>query len=182
MIRKTITCIFLAPTLKIPREGLIENGYVNAYIKDEEHEIYENAVYLLFKPTNLRKFRDFLDSEYERTKSIIEDYDCGDGYVVVVYKLDEEYKNDFELIKKGKYSETSKKFQKVFPSVVKIMRNGLHKDELSLQVRVFNKTPDLIQFWEEEFGIEFNPEWEVWRGWNEEEETLNIDKIKEDVE
>ena len=35
------------------------------------------------------------------------------GYVVIVYKLNLKFKNDYNLIKEGKYSETSKKFQDV---------------------------------------------------------------------
>ncbi|MBC7088694.1 MAG: hypothetical protein H5T96_09570, partial [Tissierellales bacterium] len=134
-----------------------------------------------FKPRNIDKFREFLEKEYERTKAIIEDYDYEGGFVVVVYKLDVEYKDDFKLIQKGKYSQTSKPFQKLFPQVVKIMKNGLHRDELSLQVRIFNKTEDLVTFWEEEFEMQFDEDWEVWRGWNEEEEVLNIEKVKKDV-
>ena len=66
-IKKTITSIFIVPTLSIPKEKLADNGYINGYIKDGKREIqYENAVYLLFKPENLDKFRDFLDDEYER--------------------------------------------------------------------------------------------------------------------
>ena len=93
-----------------------------------------------------------------------------------------EYRKDFELVRKGQYSKTSKKFQKLFPSVVKIVKNNLHKDELSLQCRIFNKTPDLVEFWEKEFDMNFNEEWEVWRGWEEEEEILYIDKVRNYVE
>ena len=71
-IKKTITSIFIVPTLSIGKEKLVDNGFINGYIKDGRREIqYNNAVYLLFKPENLDKFKDFLDEEYERTKSII---------------------------------------------------------------------------------------------------------------
>ena len=183
MIRKTITSIFLVPTLQIPKEHLLNNEFINGYVKDPSHTMeYPDSVYILFKPSNLDKFRRFLENEYERTKMIIEDYDCEDGYVVVVYKLDPEYKQDFDLIRKGKYSCTSEKFQKLFPVVVKIVRNGLHKDELSLQCRIFKKTEDLVNFWETEFDVNFDEKQEVWRGWNEKEETLDISKIREYVE
>jgi len=169
----------MVPTLQIPKEGLQKGDFINGYIKDPTHEIdYIDSVYLLFKPKSISKFRQFLDNEYERTKDIIEDYDYEDGYVVVVYKLNMEFKEDFDLVRKGKYSDTSERFQKLFPSVVKIVKNGLHKDELSLQCRIFHKTPDLVEFWETEFDLQFNEEWEVWRGWNEKEEVLSIDKIR----
>jgi hypothetical protein len=181
-IKKTITSIFIVPTLSIGKERLVDNGFINGYIKDGGREVqYNNSIYILFKPENLDKFKDFLDEEYERTKSIIDDYDYEDGYVVVVYQLNSKLDKDIELIKQGKYSQTSPKFQEIFPKIVKLKRNGLLKDEVSLQYRVFNKTKDLIQFWEDKLDIEFDDSYEVWDGFFEENETLNLDKLKENV-
>lgn len=183
-IKKNITSIFMVPTLKVPKDALRGNGFINAYIKDARREDqYKDSIYLLFKPTDLDKFREFLDSEYERTKTIIEDYDYEDGFVVVVYQLNDKYKKDFNLIKEGKYSKTSEEFQKLFPKVIKIVRNGLHKDEISLQYRIFNKNEDLVSFWEEKLGIDLKEvvgkDFEVWEGWDEKKEILELDKIKE---
>jgi hypothetical protein len=183
-IKKNITSIFMVPTLKVPKDALRGNGFINAYVRDvrkEDH--YDECIYLLFKPENLDKFREFLDSEYERTKAVIEDYDYEDGYVVVVYQLDDKYKNDFVLVKEGKYSKTSLQFQKLFPKVIKITRNGLHKDEVSLQYRIFNKAEDLVSFWEDKLGIDLieivGNDFEVWEGWDESKEILELDKIKQ---
>jgi hypothetical protein len=183
-IKKNITSIFMVPTLKVPKDALRGNGFINAYIKDNRREdVYKESIYLLFKPVDLDKFREFLDSEYERTKAVIEDYDYEDGYVVVVYQLDDKYKKDFNLIKEGRYSKTSSTFQKLFPKTVKIIRNGLNKDEISLQYRIFNKAEDLVNFWEEKLGIDLadvlGKDFEVWEGWDEEKEILNLDNIKE---
>lgn len=183
-IKKNITSIFMVPTLKVPKDALRSNGFINAYIKDDRREDqYKESIYLLFKPNDLDKFREFLDNEYERTKTIIEDYDYEDGYVVIVYQLNEKYKKDFELIRKGKYSKTSEDFQKVFPKIVKIYRNGLHREELSLQYRIFNKADDLIEYWENRLGINLELtlgiDFEVWEGFNESKEILELDKIKE---
>lgn len=181
-IKKTITSIFIVPTLSIGKEKLVDNGFINGYIKDEHRDIqYENCIYLLFKPENLDKFRDFLDNEYERTKQIIDDYDYEDGYVIVVYQLNSRLEKDFELIKQGKYSQTSPKFQEIFPKIVKLNRNGLMKDEVSLQYRIFNKTADLKQFWEEKLDIVIEDDQEVWDGFFEENEVLNLDKLKQYV-
>ena len=180
--KHTITSIFIVPTLSIGKEKLLDNGFVNGYIKDVKRDIqYENAVYLLFKPENLDKFRNFLDNEYERTKSIIDDYDYEDGYVVVVYEISPRLKGDVELVKQGKYSQTSPAFQGSFPKVVQIKKNGLRRDEISLQYRVFNKTEDLVKFWEDKLGIELPSDVEVWHGFFEENEVLDLDKIKEHV-
>ena len=180
--KHTITSIFIVPTLSIGKDKLMDNGFVNGYIKDNKRDIqYENAVYLLFKPENLDKFRNFLDNEYERTKSIIDDYDYEDGYVVVVYEINPRLKGDVELVKQGKYSQTSPAFQGSFPKVVQIKKNGLRRDEISLQYRVFNKTEDLVKFWEDKLGVELPSDVEVWHGFFEENEILDLDKIKEHV-
>ena len=181
-VKKTITSIFMVPTLKIPRGELSDNGFINGYVSDGNREVqYENCIYLLFQPKDLDKFREFLDSEYERTKSIIDDYDYQDGFVVVVYQLDNKFKKDFGLIREGLYSRTSKEFQALFPKIIKIKKNGLHKDEISLQYRVFNRTEDLIKFWEEKLGVEFDDDQEVWHAFILEDEILNIEKLKEYV-
>jgi len=185
-IKKNITSIFMVPTLKVPKDALRSNGFINGYVKDlRQEESHENSIYLLFKPHDLDKFREFLDDEYERTKNIIEDYDYENGYVVVVYQLDKSFKKDFQLIKQGQYSKTSIDFQKVFPKTVKIIKNGLRRDELSLQYRIFNKSDELKEFWEEKLGIDFNSvvgkDYEVWEGFDEEKEILTINNIKENV-
>ena len=183
-IKKNITSIFIVPTLKVPKDALKGNGFINGYIKDlRKEDQYEDSIYLLFRPTDLDKFREFLDYEYERTKTVIEDYDYEDGYVVVVYQLDNKYKKDYDLVRQGKYSKTSANFQKIFPKIVKITRGGLHKDEISLQYRIFNKAEDLVNFWEEKLGIDLQEvmgnNFEVWDGWDESKEILEIDKIIE---
>ena len=178
-IKKTITSIFIVPILKINKDDLKNNGYSNGYVEDDRKDVqYENSLYLLFKPENLDRFRTFLDNEYERTKNIIDDYDYENGYVVIVYKIDDKFKKDVQLIKEGKYSKTSKVFQEMFPKTIKIQRNGLSRDEISLQYRVFNKTPYLIEFWEKKLNVTFDDAQELWEMFVKEEEILNLDKIK----
>lgn len=179
ILDKTISYIFLVPTLGISLKDKDENNLINAFIKDENREInYENSLYLLFKPTNIEKFRDFLQREKERTDKLIDDYDIDNGYVIVVYKLDEKYQNDINLIKEGKYSKTSQEFQNLFPRVKKIVTpTGLRRDEISLQYRIFNRTPDLIEYWEKEFGMQFTDDMEVWEKWNDKTEILKAELL-----
>jgi hypothetical protein len=181
-VKKTITSIFMVPTLKIDRKKLATNGFINAYSKDVKQEVeYKDAIYILFKPNDLDIFRSFLAEEYERTDQVIEDYDYPDGYVVVIYKLDSKFKKDFELVRLGKYSLTSIRFQEIFPKTVTIIKNRMSREEISLQYRIFNRTEDLIAFWEERLAVEFADDQEVWYGFDEDKEVLDIDKIKEYV-
>lgn len=181
-VKKTITSIFMVPTLKIDRKKLATNGFINAYSKDVKQEVeYKDAIYILFKPNDIDIFRSFLVEEYERTDQVIEDYDYPDGYVVVIYKLDNKFKKDFDLVKLGKYSLTSNKFQEIFPKTVTIINNKMSREEISLQYRIFNKTEDLVTFWEKRLDVRFSNDQEVWYGFDENKEVLNIDKIKEHV-
>ena len=179
--KNTHTTIFMVPTLKTPKNSLRNNGFINAYLVDNVSEsTYEDCIYILFKPKDLDMFKDFLDSEYERTKQIVEDYDYEGGFVVVVYKLSQKWKEDFNLIKQGKYSQTSDGFQKVFPKVIKLMKNGLHRDELSLQYRIFNKTNDLIEYWQDKLGITYwDEDMEVWSEFKIENEILTKKVLNE---
>jgi len=181
-VKKTITSIFMVPSLNIPNDSLKENGFINGYIEDAERDFqYLDSVYLLFLPEDIVNFREFLDSEYERTEQIIEDYDYEGGFVVVVYKLNPQWNDEFELIRKGRYSKTSKNFQKLFKKVVKIKKNGLHRDEISLQYRIFNKTEDMIEYWKNKIGIEWEDHLEVWEGYDREKEILYINEIKNEI-
>lgn len=178
--RMTITSIFMVATLKIPGDKLRENNFLNAYSKDDMREVqYKDAIYLLFKPDDLDKFRYFLDGEYERTKQIIDDYDYPNGFVVVVYKLNMNFSDDFNLVRQGKYSKTSKLFQSQFPRTLTININGMDREEVSLQYRVFNKTKDLIRFWEEKFDVTLDKDQEIWYCFNEDDETLTKEILKE---
>jgi hypothetical protein len=182
-VKKTITSIFMINPLGLKRDILKDNNFINAYSKDGHLESqYENSVYLLFKPSDIDKFRDFLDDEYSRTKLIVDDYDYENGFVVIVYCLEDLYKKDLDLIREGKYSKTSKEFQLLFPKFVKINIKGVCREELSLQYRIFNKTEDLRKYWENKLGVSFDESWEVWDTFIIDKETLFIDKIKENVQ
>lgn len=170
----------MIPTLNIPKDKLKQSGFINGYIDDvDKEDKNHNCVYLLFLPKDLPKFQNFLEEEYERTLDVIEDYDYPKGYVVVIYKLNHKYQSNFELIKLGKYSETSKEFQNLFPIHIDIVNeyNQLITHE-SLQYKIFNKTQDLKEYWEKLLNSNLKNEFEIYEGFNLERETLNIDNIK----
>lgn len=179
--RSSVTSIFMVPTLNIDREKLLENKFFNGYVKDGNRDVqYENCIYLLFKPKDLEIFRNFLSDEYERTKAIIDDYDYSGGFVVLVYELDRKFDKDFKLIRQGKYSKTSKAFQNLFPKTIKIKKGFMEREDVALQHRIFKKSEDVIEYWEQKIGTFLPDGIEVWETFIEEKETLNIDKIKQE--
>ncbi len=183
-LERTITSIFMMPTLKIDADVVKAMrfdkaiNFINAYSYDKLRTNYpDNAVFLLFKPSNLFRFKELLEIEYKRKGSTIADhYDYNGGYVVVVYLLNKKLNDDFEQIKKGKYSKTSPEYQNIIPKTVKV--GIFEKEEISLQYRIFNKTKDLVKFWEDQFDMVFDAQQEIWHGFFDEKETLNFAKIQ----
>ena len=111
-MEKTISSIFIVPTLGINKESANSNGFINAFINDQNSiKKYEDCVFLLYRPKYFSRFRKFINDEYNRTRAIIDDYDYSNGFVVVVYRLNPKLGSDFQLIKQGKYSKTSIEFQ-----------------------------------------------------------------------
>jgi hypothetical protein len=177
--KNTISSIFMLPTLKINRDQLLVNNFINAFYKDPNRDMdYGDCVYLLFKPKDFDRFEDFVEGEYVRTKQMIDDYDYDNGLVVLVYLLDSTYKADFDKIRKGKYSKTSPEFQALFPKIIKSLKNGKYQDQISVQFRIFNKDEALKAYWEERINKAFTPDMEVYDGWDDENEILNIEKVK----
>jgi len=180
---KTITTIFMFPTLGIEKSDRVENNFINAYSFDEAKDVqYEDCILLLFRPDNHARFRMFLEKERKRTKDFIDEYDYEGGYVVLVYKLPSKFKTDFNLVREGKYSKTSPAFQKEFAHTVHILTStGGTVEKISLQYRIFNKTQDLIRYWEDKTGITLGTEDEVWSKFMEERETLTLADVKVEV-
>ena len=144
---KNITTIFIVPTLGVTSKILKENGYIRGYLKDQNCNVdydFGQHVFLLFKPTDLKSFNFFLEEQYETNQLIIEDYNIDDNQIIVVYKLIEDLKEDYNLIFNSEYSKTSKKFQSLFPK--KVIIDGFPRK--SLQRLIFNKDEALLNYWE----------------------------------
>ena len=87
------------------------------------------------------------------------------------------------LVKQGKYSKTSIAFKNIFPKTVKALQGGFKREEQSIQHRIFTKSKELKDFWEEHLGVELDDDMEFWQGWIEEKEILYIEQIiKQDVQ
>lgn len=176
---KTVTCLFMLPTLKLGKTNLVDNGFINAYVIDAQRETqYENSIYVVFKPRNTHRFNSFLNELYDSGKAI-DDYDYDGGIVVVVCKLNPDLNSDFELVRKGAYSKTSEKFQNLF---AKLINPGTAREEFSMQYRIFNKAKDVKIYWENRMGVVLDDNSEVWTGFFLEYETFNLRQVMKPVE
>lgn len=180
--KKTVTTVFLVPTLNISREDLFKNKFINGYIADINKDDYfeEDVVFLLFQPEDIDLFREFVQKEYDLNKFIIEDYDYENNYVVLVYQLNPELKEDIELIKQSKYSKVSQQFKDLFPKKLINYKDPDRKKTISIQHWVFDKKRNLLDFWERQFNTTLNEESELWPEFSLKKEILDIEKILED--
>jgi len=190
--------IFLLDPLGLERERLDKAGFVEAYLKDEYNTLeYKSPVFLLFRPTDLKSFQVFLDTEYERvnpytqTKDLVEDYDRGNGEIVLVYEFP--FPEDYKKFRDGKYSKFSDKVIETYPKLIKSKVNpGLVL--LGMPYRIVTKDRDseallsvaygdqytaikatgwtMAEILSERYGTEFTPDMELWTLPSQEKETL----------
>lgn len=181
LLKENCSTEFLLPPLGLSRSLLSKHGFIAAYMDDKNHEPhYQEAVYLLFKPTSITKFEYFLDCEYDRIKNIseiVEDYDYPGGYVIVVYRFPRKFLDDYKLFREGKYSKLSNEFKILFPKTVEIELNqGSRERSYSIPYMVFNREKALREWWEEKIGMELDPNMELCRAPNG-ADILDIHKI-----
>lgn len=156
---------------KIDSSKLKDFGFIDAFIKDVNHKHdYTHPLYLLFRQKEIMTtFREFVQDEYERGL-LLEDYDYPEGHIVLLYDYPEKFKQDYDKIMAGKYSETSKEFQKCFPESIEIYGKTMN----TVQFMVFNKDQYLRDKFKEEYDIDIPEDSEVWSIPYEEKETLDI--------
>lgn len=185
MKKATYSTMFLLPGIGTSRRSLKKYGFVNAYLDDRHHDIhYENAVYLLFRPRPMETIADYI--VLERTNELLlEEYDYEEGYVVLVYRFNPKWQEDYHIFKEGKYSRMSREYKEMFPKFVDLVdpKNGKIEKELTLQYHIFNRTEGLKKMQERELGMKLDEfgDIEYWSSPDvENKETLDINKIKEE--
>lgn len=175
------TSLFLLRGLKlVPVSVSVDNsqlvniyGYINSYVKDIDHvTVLDRPIYLLFKPKDLSVFGEFVEEQYIEG-NLKEDYDYPNGYTVLLYEFPEKFLDDYNKIIIGKYSQVSEEYKKLFP-----IKNG---QGMKLIARaILDRDKDLRATRAEEFGMrldEWGEDWELWKMFEIEKETLNINKI-----
>ncbi len=190
LLRWNCSSIFLLPLLKIPMNVLGEMGLINTFLDDlnkENYDIQGDLLYLLFNNTDSIVFSDFL-SEYKDKIEIIDDYDYEGGWIVVVVRLDEKWKEDYSKFYEGKYSEMSKEFKEQFPYSANTEDDkGVLSKDTTLQWSIFKKDKRIALEWNEEYGLDVKRNNEVWQCPQMDKEVLTeeylenlIKKVKND--
>jgi hypothetical protein len=178
-LTKTLSSIFITPLI-IDREWKEDDriGYINAFLVDKNAMEYRDAVFLLFKPSNMLMFNEFLIKERDRT-SLLDEYDYEGGYVVLVHSIPTIFLREMDKFLNGRYSAFSEELKEQYPKVVKILdKNGLRKDEMSLQWRIFRRDKNLRKYWEDLLNTPFDEKMEVWSKVDIDRETLDIENLR----
>lgn len=181
-INDSNSTLFLVPGLDLQIDNLRKLGFINAYIKDEHREpIFNQELYLLFKPESDTSMFLFIEEEYgNENRELIEDYDYSDGFIVLLYKFPEKYSQEYKHFLNGKYSKFRAKYVAILPQIdSKIDANGDPFTEYSIQFMACHKSKSLKDYWEKRLDTELDDDDEVWVGFSEKRETLNIEKIKQ---
>lgn len=155
------TLFMLKPVVGVSNMVLQDEfGMINSYLQDKSREdLNGDYLFVLFKPIDFDYFELFLEEQAERNKDFVEDYDYAGGYVVIVYKIPEILKDDFELFKKGKYSKLSTIVKECYEKEIKFFLEVIP----GFQHEVFSKANRLKEELEEKFGMYFTKDMELWQ-------------------
>lgn len=187
-IREQLTnaTYFIMPIFKVPIIKLDEYGFVNTYLYDKNRPDTEpdaKTIYALFRPNEeqLIELQKQID-DWDNNGFLIGDYDYQDGYVVVMLRFPDKYREQYKLFMKGAYSKFSEEYKDEIPKKVSIIKpsDGLPYEGDSLQYLIMNKRVKLKNYWEDQTGIELTKDMEYWSKPTISYETLDIDKVIEE--
>ncbi len=175
------TLFMLTPVSGHEKDTLLEYQLINSYLKDvNRDDLGDNLLFVLFKPDDMEFFELFLYTESANNENYVEDYDYAGGYIVLVYKVPDWLKEDFERFKRGEYSKFSMKTKNLFSKTIS-MRTGL-KTVTTIQWDVFSKSEELRKDLEAYVGQPISKDTELYSAPNTDRETLDITKFRNYVE
>ena len=190
----TNTTRFLLPAFGVNYKKYEELGFINCYLADKDREkVSEDIhIYFLFKPQDvvqsaaLNKMIENLEESTQNMDNplLLEDYDYEGGYVVMVLKLNDIYRNDYELFLKGKYSHFSDTFKDIYPEerIIDFHPDDAHPGKY-LRWMAIHKDPRLLKWQENKIGVSLQGAEEYWTIPNQEvTELLDIERIRMEEE
>jgi len=151
MLNKSYT--YVLPMLSSEMK-LVKDNLKNTFIGDESYPEYDNHIFLLYRFSGSKEFLEYEDF-LKNTKLFVASYDPDDSHVMYVFKVPSFYQVDYDLYKRGKYSEMNYDY--------KVMIFAFHNilDHEHRVAKVLFKHPDLHEEWEERTGTDIPEGMEV---------------------
>ena len=154
----TNATLFFMPIFGIDDKTLKKIGFINAYTQDKDKAYEENGIYkihALFRP-DTNGFADFktITKKLEAAGILYDEYDYEDGYIVLALNFPERFNEDYDHIMNGKYTKVSRELVKKYPEKTIKMKSGKRIEDYTIQYHIFNRTPGMRGFIQEELGID----------------------------
>ena len=144
MLNKSYT--YILPMLSTEID-IVKQNLKNVFIGDESKKDYDNHIFLLYKFSGDKKFLEYEDY-LKNTHLFIDAYDPDDQHVMFVFDVPAFYQSDYDLYKKGKYSEMNYDYKVIIFAFHDIMDHN-HK-----VAKVLFKHQDLKEELEDRIGAE----------------------------
>lgn len=152
---------------------MLKMGFKNSYLDDKLNH-HENCIFLLFNPEKITNdFIEFSEMVLQQHSEYVMDYDVDENKIMFIYNIPNEYREDVNLVKMGKYSITSKRYKDLFPNKIPNKQGQL---VLNANWMILHKHPQWKKTMEEKVGAEIPPENDLWDAFNEEKEIFNYEK------
>lgn len=207
----TNSSIFLLPCFGISYKEFEDLGFVNCYLADKNREKVNSKdihIYLLFKPSTelmeieqtggylkleretqhnrlSKKIEELEDLDGDRMV-LLEDYDYEGGYIILVLKLPERLREDYNNFLGGKYSKLSTMMKKHYPNdkITKFKNEKGQIEQLlgkSLPLRIIERDITIKKYVEDKYDINLDDCEEYWSVPSLEKETLDIETFYQDI-
>jgi len=168
-MKKNLTTHFILPLLD---RAVISYGesLMGTYLQDTLHELKGDYLFVLLKVME--------KSCYTKSLEFLVNHECyvGDYDVLPLeYKMvvmdfsDYKYKKDYKLVIEGKFSEIS---QGAKDLICRFLTGNSSIPD------VLYKGERLRKYWEEQLGLKFSNEWELWDKPDINKETFTLDKLQ----
>lgn len=179
--RLTKTSQFMLPATGINGNNkLFLKYFENAFLTDREHKHnYDRPIFMLFSVKN------FKEEDWKKvyltliqSKNYITEYDVGikDGkyLIMIVFKIPEKYKKDYDNFRIGKYSYFSEIYKKKFPEFL-----DANKKKKNILWQIINKDKKLMYEIAEIFNVSiFYLKDEIWEIPRKEREFYRFKTLK----
>lgn len=187
--KENVSAVMLLPVLRINKKltnNFYNYGFKNTFLYSAQlKDVYKfNTIYLLFEPDEFNSdFNEFI-FELSTNPNFIEIIDIGYKKVLLTFKVPDQFKEDYKLFEKGKYSQLSDLYKKCFnlEKPVKNERGDIKRDlsggvvmEPTTFFHIFNRTKKLREIYQEKLALDFelSEEMELYDIINIEKETLS---------
>ncbi len=150
------TAQFMIPSIGITiTKPIVFKYFVNAYLNDSEHpHDYLRPIFMLFSIKNYKE-ADWVKvyNQMIQSPNYVTEYDVGmkgeEYLLMMVFKVPDEYEDDYINFKMGRYSKFSDKYKEKFPEFL-----DKERKRKNIHWQIMNKDEELKRKVEKEYNMD----------------------------